>query len=452
MAKVGRNAPCPCGSGRKYKRCCLPDEQDLGRLYPLLIDLTEEVILFAEQRYGEGIVDQAWLDFWEEEPPEHWEESQLFDLFIGWFSFHWIPEDQESETEILPCPGTLAAQVLESGWKLQPASRQLLAPARQEPLAFWEIESTNGQGRAGLRDLVLGRRLEVWLSPPYRSIEAADMVLAQAIPAGGTHILGAISPPLAGEIFGDPLRKGCAGLRENHGVRSPRDLLPYDLDFLYLYQRLVKALLEPRLTNTDGERVAFTWSAYTFDPARRPELMGLLRSMRNFQYLGDPLDPVGSDEDGEQLALDLSLAGPLRLFKAAEEEEEGEGEEEEEYGTEPNLLPFPGLTREAHREEEDDRFSPREEIERWMDAETRWPSMAQPAFLWRIRRPEARVPETTMARIHVLADRALTVANSAGRDLKLRRRLLRNAGHILTYMGSMEQPFWEMAGVFADDE
>jgi preprotein translocase subunit SecA len=20
--KVGRNAPCPCGSGRKYKRCC----------------------------------------------------------------------------------------------------------------------------------------------------------------------------------------------------------------------------------------------------------------------------------------------------------------------------------------------------------------------------------------------------------------------------------------------
>jgi uncharacterized protein YecA (UPF0149 family) len=22
-AKVGRNKPCPCGSGRKYKKCCL---------------------------------------------------------------------------------------------------------------------------------------------------------------------------------------------------------------------------------------------------------------------------------------------------------------------------------------------------------------------------------------------------------------------------------------------
>jgi tetratricopeptide (TPR) repeat protein len=23
MSKIGRNAPCPCGSGKKYKRCCL---------------------------------------------------------------------------------------------------------------------------------------------------------------------------------------------------------------------------------------------------------------------------------------------------------------------------------------------------------------------------------------------------------------------------------------------
>lgn len=23
MAKTGRNAPCPCGSGKKYKKCCL---------------------------------------------------------------------------------------------------------------------------------------------------------------------------------------------------------------------------------------------------------------------------------------------------------------------------------------------------------------------------------------------------------------------------------------------
>jgi SEC-C motif len=27
MAKIGRNDPCPCGSGEKYKRCCLPRDE-----------------------------------------------------------------------------------------------------------------------------------------------------------------------------------------------------------------------------------------------------------------------------------------------------------------------------------------------------------------------------------------------------------------------------------------
>lgn len=30
MAKVGRNDPCPCGSGRKYKACCERKARQLG--------------------------------------------------------------------------------------------------------------------------------------------------------------------------------------------------------------------------------------------------------------------------------------------------------------------------------------------------------------------------------------------------------------------------------------
>jgi Tfp pilus assembly protein PilF len=28
MVKIGRNAPCPCGSGKKYKKCCLSGQQE----------------------------------------------------------------------------------------------------------------------------------------------------------------------------------------------------------------------------------------------------------------------------------------------------------------------------------------------------------------------------------------------------------------------------------------
>jgi hypothetical protein len=30
MAKIGRNEACPCGSGRKFKRCCLGKQQDVS--------------------------------------------------------------------------------------------------------------------------------------------------------------------------------------------------------------------------------------------------------------------------------------------------------------------------------------------------------------------------------------------------------------------------------------
>ena len=32
MAKTGRNQPCPCGSGLKYKRCCLAGEERARRV------------------------------------------------------------------------------------------------------------------------------------------------------------------------------------------------------------------------------------------------------------------------------------------------------------------------------------------------------------------------------------------------------------------------------------
>lgn len=31
MPKTPRNAPCPCGSGKKYKHCCLPQDEDAAR-------------------------------------------------------------------------------------------------------------------------------------------------------------------------------------------------------------------------------------------------------------------------------------------------------------------------------------------------------------------------------------------------------------------------------------
>jgi uncharacterized ion transporter superfamily protein YfcC len=43
--KVGRNAPCPCGSGKKYKHCCLAKSAAMPQPYKLLIALV--VLIFV---------------------------------------------------------------------------------------------------------------------------------------------------------------------------------------------------------------------------------------------------------------------------------------------------------------------------------------------------------------------------------------------------------------------
>ena len=45
MEKVGRNDTCPCGSGEKYKKCCLNNPQKSSQSEP---DYTDDITVFIE--------------------------------------------------------------------------------------------------------------------------------------------------------------------------------------------------------------------------------------------------------------------------------------------------------------------------------------------------------------------------------------------------------------------
>ncbi len=62
MNKIGRNAPCPCGSGKKYKFCCLNREEDNksaqqkkdGSIYDILT--REEMKILEMNRKQKGYI------------------------------------------------------------------------------------------------------------------------------------------------------------------------------------------------------------------------------------------------------------------------------------------------------------------------------------------------------------------------------------------------------------
>ncbi len=47
MAKIGRNDPCPCGTGQKYKRCCLPRDEAAAAAERAAAALARETERFA---------------------------------------------------------------------------------------------------------------------------------------------------------------------------------------------------------------------------------------------------------------------------------------------------------------------------------------------------------------------------------------------------------------------
>lgn len=66
MSHLQRNAPCPCGSGIKYKKCCLPRQEkephvtNQGQLYALLNQIIPDSIGSA----GESSKEFRRLEEW----------------------------------------------------------------------------------------------------------------------------------------------------------------------------------------------------------------------------------------------------------------------------------------------------------------------------------------------------------------------------------------------------
>ena len=104
MSLVPRNAPCPCGSGLKYKRCCLDRERELVRkadvleellslptMFPLLRPDSRELDAFLDARSDpevtKGLIDEALAQLSEEErvriatahgvPGKHYESTSV---------------------------------------------------------------------------------------------------------------------------------------------------------------------------------------------------------------------------------------------------------------------------------------------------------------------------------------------------------------------------------------
>lgn len=159
--KVGRNAPCPCGSGRKYRKCCLPKELEQKAaqrpvVNPVEKQLTEKLIKYSQNNVSKKDFLNANGIYWRIKPVEPLvlPEKALEEKggFIEWFVNDYI----------LPSGKTIIEDFYSKTFnRLTDEEKAILESYMMSYQSIYEVQDvTEGVGLK-IRDIFTGKELEI---------------------------------------------------------------------------------------------------------------------------------------------------------------------------------------------------------------------------------------------------------------------------------------------------
>lgn len=70
MSNIGRNEPCPCGSGKKYKKCCLLKEDEFASRQREKQSAAPRALDWLSTRYPKEVAEAVHYDFFGEPDDE----------------------------------------------------------------------------------------------------------------------------------------------------------------------------------------------------------------------------------------------------------------------------------------------------------------------------------------------------------------------------------------------
>jgi hypothetical protein len=270
---ISRNAPCPCGSGRKYKRCCLADEEQAVREARFDDAVGRRVQDWSSKHLGDEIT--AALE--EFVGPERTMDDDDIQIFATWFH-----QDRELAGGGTPAERYAARPELPADER-EAASR--IATAR---LGLYRVLAVEPGRSLTLEHLFDGARIGV--RSPYVSRDAVrwDILLARVMAGEPPSLWGPTrffepseEPELRAELarlVGSPLdeldRQALASTFRRHALELMRISPP-------------SRSAEPSFFTFEGDPVAFAsaiWAVH--DIAAAVELMRDLGGL----LPGDPLE------------------------------------------------------------------------------------------------------------------------------------------------------------------
>ena len=287
MAKIGRNDPCFCGSGKKYKKCCLT-RGGPGGAYTKeeRVEAIQALGYYSEEPESIALEDEAYDAFWGDyhdaelgvNSPYVMQTSK--DAFDAWFAW-----DRES------VPGRCLVDLLledASAASLSEGARAYLQAGRGTCLRIYEVTSVAPGASITLRDMATSREVTVHEKAGSRTLKRWDVVAARVFPMGASgqpEVDGGFLSfgRMRAEAVRELVRERLAEFRRLRGVEAARD--PGRAFWIPLAPALHQAWIAcwlpmslPELQNTDGE--ALVLSRTRFELVDREQVVAALERAR----------------------------------------------------------------------------------------------------------------------------------------------------------------------------
>lgn len=205
MEKTGRNEPCPCGSGKKYKKCCLEKDQaaasrkrEASNTAPAALDwlaakYPEQVREAIEERYYGGLkkAEKAELDSLGEK------EQELLSVNIG----EWLLTDAVLMTGENPTPVKRLLQD-PAGPPLSAGGRQWLSRLAEHSLSLYEVRDAEKDTGMMLADLLKPGEPPVWVKDRVASQNLLrwQVIGVRVVAQGEDNVLSGALYPLDRQV------------------------------------------------------------------------------------------------------------------------------------------------------------------------------------------------------------------------------------------------------------
>ena len=265
-SKVGRNDPCPCGSGKKYKKCCLraeaaavetPEELLRRRIRAVIGDLAERLLRFTQSQFEPELMHEAWQEFTGETEPFD-PHTPHMTVFMPWFFHHWSPAPGNPRfPDLAARKATVAGELIAHKHRhLDPLLVRYLEACAAAAFSFHDVVRVEPGRGILLRDLMLESETFVLEHSASHSVHPGDIMFAQIVSIDGLAMLEGCGP-LTFQPREKPeiieLRKTIRGRSE---LVTATRLKERSLELIDLYLELAERKLHPvvpELQNTDGE-------------------------------------------------------------------------------------------------------------------------------------------------------------------------------------------------------